>query len=142
MYTDTSSERIPRLLQNGLLQDIVFRLPISCQQLENFLSALGAIFLDINWSSSSVRFISFRISSPYLLTDLGQHSDLWSRLVEALCRHSGLEMVTLVLEIGYYIEGHYDDDSMCVTRLDLEVHPAFKPLRAAGRFAAAISFGP
>jgi len=127
---DLSDGRIPRLLQNGVLRDILFKLPVSPHQLADYLSALRTMFLDIDWNRSSVRFITFDISSPYLLVDMGQHSDLWARLVEALCRYSGLEMATLVLETD-----PYDVEEECVTRRDVEVHPAFEPLRAAGRFA-------
>ncbi|KAE9408498.1 hypothetical protein BT96DRAFT_914056 [Gymnopus androsaceus JB14] len=117
------------LLCMFILRDILFKLPVSPHQLADYLSALKTMFFDIDWNRSSVRFITFDISSPYLLVDMGQHSDLWARLVEALCGYSGLEMVTLVLETD-----PYDVEEECVTRRDVEVHPAFEPLRAAGRF--------
>lgn len=63
---------------------------------------------------------------------MGRHSDLWARLVEALCRYEpSLERVTLLLDIPFDA-----DREMCVTCEDLQVHPAFEPLRVAGRFGA------
>jgi hypothetical protein len=130
------SDRLSRIVNNNALRDLVLHFPVLSSEISEYLAALEAIFLDPAYSPSSLRHISFLISSTYALFDLARHSDLWERLANALCRFSTLETVGLLLEpyIGFVEEY---DSGMFASTVDLDIHPAFDALRKMGRLRVA-----
>ncbi|KAJ4495191.1 hypothetical protein C8J55DRAFT_602054 [Lentinula edodes] len=131
-YLDSSevldpSGVLPCLL-NNILREITLCLPVLPNILGRYLSDLGIMFSNLNMDSLAIRHISFVISSTYGLFDLGQHCDLWAQLAGVFSRASYLETVTLLLEVP-----PWGQSSMFVTMNDMNVHPAFLPLRELGR---------
>ncbi|KAJ4480028.1 hypothetical protein J3R30DRAFT_3467627 [Lentinula aciculospora] len=133
-YLDSSeildiSDLLPRLLNRGVLCEIILCLPVLPSALGRYVSDLGTMFLNLNLDNLSIRRISFVISSTYGLHDLGQHCDLWAQLAGVLSRAPYLKTVTLLLEVP-----SWEHSSMFVNLNDMKVHPAFDPLREIGRF--------